>query len=301
MITLLIYIINKITFFTAKLKEHLHSGNSNYYNWRFGKIFYTKKGTGAPLLLIHDLNCTSSDYEWKEVVNLLSKNHTVYTIDLIGCGRSDKPKITYTNFLFVQLLNDFIKNVIKHKTDVIATGNSASIVFMACYMDQPLFNHIIMVNPSDFNSLIKYPKYHHKILKYMIDIPIFGTLIYNLSVRKSIIKKEFASFYYARKKYYTKRQVEAYYEAAHLGGSASKFLYSSIQCHYTNANVIRAVKELNHNICIIGGEMMDNIEDLFDSYISFNPSIETVLMRDAKYLPQMEQPEEFVELCEIYL
>ena len=63
-----------------------------------------KKGEGTPLLLVHDLNCASSNYEWKYVVDDLSKRHTVYAIDLLGCGHSDKPKMTYTNYLYVQLL-----------------------------------------------------------------------------------------------------------------------------------------------------------------------------------------------------
>ena len=60
--------------------------------------------------LIHDLKPESSSYEWKRVVKALAKKHTVYTIDLLGCGYSDKPNITYTAYMYTQLLNDFIVN-----------------------------------------------------------------------------------------------------------------------------------------------------------------------------------------------
>ena len=77
-------------------------------------------------MLVHDLEPASSSYEWHEVRKRLAKNHTVYTIDLLGFGRSEKPNLTYTNYLYVQLLSDFIKSEIGHRTDILATGDAAS-------------------------------------------------------------------------------------------------------------------------------------------------------------------------------
>ena len=59
-------------------------------------------------------------------------------MDLLGCGCSDRPKITYTNFLYVQLITDFIKAVIKQPTDVLTSGLSGSFAVMACKMMYPL-------------------------------------------------------------------------------------------------------------------------------------------------------------------
>ena len=89
----IIYVINRIVFATATLKNLLKSSADNYYEWRFGKIYYRKKGHGTPVLLIHDLNVYSSAYEWNKVIDELAKTHTVYAVDLLGCGRSEKPII----------------------------------------------------------------------------------------------------------------------------------------------------------------------------------------------------------------
>ena len=86
--------INKLIFLRAGMKDMLFCENKHQYSWRFGNIFYTKKGSGSPLLLIHELKCTASADEWKSLINQLSKNHTIYALDLIGCGRSEKPKMT---------------------------------------------------------------------------------------------------------------------------------------------------------------------------------------------------------------
>ena len=77
----IVYFINRFIFATATLKQMLKFTANNYYHWRFGKIFYKKKGTGSPLLLIHDLTVYSSSYEWNSLIDKLSENHTVYVLD----------------------------------------------------------------------------------------------------------------------------------------------------------------------------------------------------------------------------
>ena len=89
--TFIIHIINKVISFSSSLKEMLDITNKNYYNWRFGNIYYTKRGKGKPILLIHDLMPGGSAYEWSKVERELSTQYTVYAVDLPGCGRSEKP------------------------------------------------------------------------------------------------------------------------------------------------------------------------------------------------------------------
>lgn len=300
-IILLIHLINKLIFFVSSLKETLYSGNSNTYHWRFGKIFYTKKGSGSPLLLIHDLDCTSSDYEWKELVNVYAEHYTVYTIDLLGCGRSEKPKLTYTNYMYVQLITDFIKNVIKQKTNIVATGKSTSIVTMACFTNSELFNNLIFINPSDISEQNKFPTNKHKLLKHLIECPIIGTSIYNIIVNKYFIKYKFSNEYFYKSNDVKRKYIEAYYEASHLSGASSKYLYSSIKSHFTNINIVHAIKEINNSIYIIGGEEANHIDKIISDYTNLNPSIEATVIPESKLLPQLEKPVEIYYLTRIYL
>ena len=91
--TLTIHMINKFVYFSATLDNLLSNPSGSYYEWKFGKIYYIKKGDGKPLLLIHDLTTSSSAYEWNKVIDKFSKTNTVYCLDLLGCGRSDKPNL----------------------------------------------------------------------------------------------------------------------------------------------------------------------------------------------------------------
>ena len=163
--TAIIHFMNHLISTTAIMKDLLKSTASNYYNWRFGKIYYTKQGTGSPVLLIHDLTVYSSAYEWEALVKQLEKNHTVYCIDLPGCGRSDKQHITYTNYLYVQAISDFIKNVIHERTDVITSGFSGSFTVLACHNENELFGKILMINPPALSQLNKIPTKRSKLYK----------------------------------------------------------------------------------------------------------------------------------------
>ena len=116
---------------TAEMKNIITSGKGQFFNWKNGSIFYTKRGTGSPILLIHDLDPISSGYERHNLAKKLEKDHTVYKLDLLGCGRSDKPYLTYTNYLFVQLITDFIQDVIGEKTDIVVSNRSLSFAVLA--------------------------------------------------------------------------------------------------------------------------------------------------------------------------
>ena len=50
-----IHLVNRFIDFTASMKNILKTENGNYFDWKNGKIYYTKRGSGTPVLLIHDL------------------------------------------------------------------------------------------------------------------------------------------------------------------------------------------------------------------------------------------------------
>lgn len=296
-----IAISNKIVDIAANANDCLPSDKGIFYHWKYGDVYYTKTGKGKPLLLIHDLNVCSSSYEWSRVIQKLSHSHTVYAIDLLGCGRSDKPNLTYTNYLYVQLINDFIKKVIGSRTSVVATGYSLAFTVMACHMENKNFDKIIGVSPCDIYKLTKTPDKKRNILKFLLDSPVMGTFLYNLETGKLRI----AGF--ARKNYFSDRQLASdeifrtYYKASKTAHSRGKYLLASMKSCYTNINIIPAIEKTNNSICLIGGRDQPFINEIIDEYKSHNSSIEDTYISNAGYLPQMEAPKRFVELLQILL
>lgn len=291
----IVHISNRVIVASSQLKEMLDFSNHNYYNWRFGKIYYTKKGSGSPLLLIHDTMPGGSGYEWSRVEDQLALEHTVYTIDLLGCGRSEKAGITYTNFLFVQIICDFIKNVIKEKTDIIASGFSCSFVTTAAAYDKENINKIMFINPVSLVSLSKTPTQKDKIFKFLVEIPVFGTLIYHIIVSRETISDLFLDNLYYNPFHADRDIMDAYYEAAHKGGYYAKYLYSSQSAKYMNINIRHALESLDNSIYIVEGEDEPNGNSIVDDYRRINPAIETAVISCSKHFPHIENAEGFLE------
>lgn len=295
-----LHIMNHCISAAATVRGLLNKHNGNYYDWRFGNIYYTKNGSGTPLLLLHDTSPISSSYEWNELIQQLSKDYTVYAIDLLGCGRSDKPNITYTNFLYVQMISDFVKNVIGGKTDVAASGLTGSCVIMACYNNPELFNKIMLVNPESSSRLSRIPGTHSKIRKLILEIPVIGTAVYHLLTRKENIEYIFSERYFHNPFKVQRKYTDLYYESAHLAQSGGKYLLSSINGMYMNINITKALSEINTSIFITFGKYCKESKNIADEYASINPSVETEFIEDTKVLPQLEAPEKLYEKMKIF-
>lgn len=301
LVTVSIHIINRIQYSVATVKNVLACPDNNYYEWRFGKIRYTKKGNGTPLLLLHDLSVGSSSYEFRKLTDILSKTHEVYALDFLGYGLSDKPNITFTNFMYVQLITDFIKNVIEKKTDVIAAGDACPIAVMTCHNNPEVFDKLIFINPQSLYQLNQIPSKQTKLLKLLIETPILGTFVYNLLTTKTSFEKTFQNEYFSNPYNVEEKDILSYYEAAHTPDYNSKFAFGSYIGRYTNINILHALKEINHSIYIIAGEDKPENHTIVDNYIYYNSAIEKVFIDDTKQLPHLEKPEKVLEQLEMFL
>lgn len=286
-----IYIYNRFIEQTATKNNLLKDDHGEYYAWKHGNIYYTKTGNGSPLLLVHDLNSSASSEEWRKIIHRFEKTHTVYSLDLLGCGRSDKPALEYTNYLYVQLLSDFVKDVIQEKTKVIATNMSASSVILANHIDNELFENIVLINPVSLKDLEILPDTKSKLIKRIIEIPFIGTFIYNRMNNSHKIDETFRTQYFEKPQLVSSTMEDIYYEAAHLNGSNGRFLYSSMIGNYLNNGATHAVKTLTTPTLIIGSKEMNKYALALDDYHKLNQTIEIVKLTNGNLYPHMEVPE----------
>lgn len=296
-----IYAYNKFIEKTASQKNLLSDKDGDYYDWKYGNIFYTKEGSGSPILLIHDTDTTSSSAEWNKLYTRLVKNHTVYTIDLLGCGRSDKPALEYTNYLYVQMIQSFMKDVIQEKTVVVASNISASFVIMANHIDSSLFEKIILINPAPMKQLDIIPDDVSKLKKTIIQLPFVGTFVYNIMNNMQHIDASFRNRYISKKEIISSKMEDIYYEAAHKSGSNGRFLYSSLLGNYVNNTITHAVKSISTPTLIIGSVEMKRYALALDDYHKVNDNLDIVRITNGSLYPHMEIPEKIHSLIKDYI
>lgn len=296
-----ISLLNKAIFKRATSRNLLYSEEKNFFNWRYGNVFYKVHGQGQPLLLIHGIGSGSSSYNYKEVSGQLAQHYRVYEIDLLGFGRSDKPQLTYTAYLYVQLINDFVKEVIKTKTHVIASSLSAAFVLMCNHQHDDIFDKIMLINPLSADHLMKYPHKLSNISRKLLETPLFGTTIFNFISSKRSTRKFLKENAFYNKKKVSRKMVDTFYESAHLGGVSAKYALASFMTRYMNTDIRQALSSTDKSIYIVWSkdEPFTN-SSIIEQYQQLNPSIEYSLVDNAKLVPHFEQPDSFLEICDFY-
>ena len=296
-----IHIVNRLIDATADIKNVLKSENGNTFDWKNGKIFYTKHGEGSPVLLLHDLNPQSSSIEWTKIVKKLEKNHTVYSIDLLGCGRSEKPCFTYTNYLYVQLVTDFINCVIGEKTDIIATGDSSSFAIFASNMNPDIIGKIIAINPTDLKSYEVTTDKSTSIRKVLLELPIIGTFIYNVKMSNTNLTNVFKEKYFEKHQLVSSKIIDAYYESAHMKGSSGKYLLASMEGNYTKNSLTHALEKLENPLYLIQSKSGANFVNKIDAYTRIVKDAEVSYISNTKHLPQLEAPDKLYAILKMFL
>lgn len=76
-------------------------------------LAYHQAGTGSPIIMLHNGGC--SHIIWKHQIEYFSRSNSVFALDLLGFGDSDRPGIPYTLDLYVDILARFIseKNLVR--------------------------------------------------------------------------------------------------------------------------------------------------------------------------------------------
>src|SRR6476659_5519458 len=105
---------------------NLIGGEEGGFEWRDRRVAFTKHGEGPAILLIHGIHAAAWSYEWRNNVESLARTNTVYTLDLLGFGQSDRPAIRYSARLYISPISDFVHQVIGAPCVLAATSLSGA-------------------------------------------------------------------------------------------------------------------------------------------------------------------------------
>ncbi|XWS68396.1 hypothetical protein CRYUN_Cryun04dG0086500 [Craigia yunnanensis] len=102
--------------------------------------------SNPPLLLVHGFG--ASIPHWRRNIGTLAQDYTVYAIDLLGFGASDKPQgFSYTMEAWAQLILDFLNEVVQKPTVLIGNSvGSLACVIAASESSQNLVRGLVLLN-----------------------------------------------------------------------------------------------------------------------------------------------------------
>lgn len=273
-------------------------GESGYFKSSLGKIFYVKKGTGEPLLMLHGIASGTSSFMWRKNFDELSKNFTVYAFDFPGFGKSEKLPIVYKSKNYIIIIREFINEIIGTAPYIIASNLSAAYAVQLEYLFPGTVKKIAAICPTGVYELSTPPSPGQKAVSLAFRLPVIGTFMYNM-----LVSKPGVSYFIKRKTYYNKNLVSKYVinhyrKSSRQDGKFSKYGPASFLSGNLNQNIINTLTTLDVPMYIIWGEnsTMNKVDNLL-SFITLNQKIKYHVFQNCGYHPQEEYPTKFNELC----
>ena len=281
----------------ARSSNLLRTDHGRFYRWKYGDVFYRVVGEGRePLLLLHSTGEIFSSYEWHAVISQLRRNYRLYIPDLPGCGRSDKPGLEYTNYLYVSFVSSFIRDVInRDNISVAASGLSASFAVTAAHVHPSLIGRLILISPASLEKLARVPNQKSRKLRTLLGIPLIGELLYHMITDRRNIE------YYLREEVYfnpfrlSEQAVTVCHEAANTGHGSGRFLRASLDGRLFNWNLKRSLGLLTQDVFILSGECGQDSKKIASSYREYCPAAKIIYISSSGRLPQLDNPAGFVQ------
>ncbi|MGH2479946.1 MAG: alpha/beta fold hydrolase, partial [Ktedonobacteraceae bacterium] len=223
-------LINKLTVSQAGELNTVLTGEERRYPWKYGDIFYQVKGAreDQPLVLIHSFAPGASSYEWRKNVEALSEQFRVYAFDLLGAGLSDRPAIDYSPEIYIDLIGDFLKEVIGRPALVVAHGLSSAYAIICAYRRPQLFEKLLLVSPPVTLLATPVPDILNTAMKNVLRLPVVGESLYNLLTSHNALQRYFDRRGYHNPGLITDQLVEYTFSSAHQENShyPAAMLYS---------------------------------------------------------------------------
>ena len=104
---------------------------------------YRIAGNGPALLLIHGIGDNSST--WNEVIPMLAQHYTVIAPDLLGHGRSDKPRADYSVPAFANGMRDLLVVLGINKVTVVGHSLGGGVAMQFCYQFPRFVERLVLV------------------------------------------------------------------------------------------------------------------------------------------------------------
>lgn len=118
------------------------------------RIRYLEQGSasssssGSDLILVHGLGGSASS--WINNIPNLAQDHHVYALDILGFGRSDKPRIDYTIDLFADTLGGFMDTLAIDKASIVGSSLGGQIVTEYALRHPERVDRLVLVAPAGF-------------------------------------------------------------------------------------------------------------------------------------------------------
>jgi pimeloyl-ACP methyl ester carboxylesterase len=270
-------------------------GEAGTFGWKHGQIFYRHAGAedSPPLLFVHGIGAGARSFMWRRNFLPLSNDFRTYAVDLLGFGYSDKPaNAPYSSDLYVELIRDFIREVVGRPAFVVAHTLSAAFAVRVADEQPELINSLVLVSPTGADNLSARPGMTGAAFYGLLHSPVLGTSFYNaVTSERGVCDYARDQLFYERR-FASPRVVAHYYAVSHLPGAqhaATAFLSG-----YLNTDIREPFARLGQPVTLAWGRQdTTNPIEQAGLLLGLNPRARLEVFDRCRMMPQEEHAERF--------
>jgi pimeloyl-ACP methyl ester carboxylesterase len=276
-------------------------GNQRDWLWRGWQIRYTyirpteNHQNTTPLILLHGFGASIG--HWRHNLEVLGTHHTVYALDMLGFGASEKATANYSVELWVEQVYEFWRAFIRQP--VILVGNSIgsliSLVAAAAHPD--MVQGIVMMSlPDPTLELEALPTFLHPVVRGIKSIVASPLLLKPLFkyVRQPGVLRRWSGLAYAHPEAITDELIDILAGPPQDRGSTRAFIAlfkASISSEFS-PSVKKILPNLTIPMLLIWGRKDKFVPpNLASEFAKYNAKLEILYLEDVGHCPHDESPE----------
>jgi pimeloyl-ACP methyl ester carboxylesterase len=268
------------------------SGRSGQFPWAEGRIHYTIDGTGPALVLVHGVGVAASSFEMRYVAEPLSRAFSVYTVDLLGFGLSDHPKLRYSADLYVRLLRDFLREVVGTGAFVVASGASGAYALVTAAAHPELVRALVISSPAPLSGRGELPVPMQRGVDALLSTPVLGQSLFHAMTARNGIRSYLRDRAYSNPDLVTESMVDAQYAMAHQPNA--RYAAQAYLAGRLDLDVRAPLATLRQPLLLVfGARALPPPQEAAAAYVRYNPRAQVLFLERSGSLPHEEQAERF--------
>ncbi len=277
-------------------------GRLRPWKWRDYDIFATEAGDGPLVLLVHGIYAGASSYEYRKLFPLLAQRHRVVAFDLLGCGLSDRPNITYSAELFTEQIVDALNEFGTEPTTLVGSSLGGAFAIRATARANDRVKHLVAISPTGLGGVLDRPATApQRAVAATFRSPLVGEALFNLLASRPSLRWFLENQSYADKASVTPEIVDHYYAVTHLTGA--RYVPASFVGGLLNCDVARDLPFVEAPTLIAWGERAPSVSPLANAgeFLKLAQNAKLATFADSGLLPHEEEPVKMQSAIEAFV
>jgi len=284
-------ITNRVLTASGEDFDQFLPGEERAYRWRGFDAPYVEAGDpeDPDVVLLHGMHAAASNHEYYAVFEDLAEEYHVLAPDLPGFGHADRPPLLYSASLLTSFVADFLADESEMPTVVASSLTGAYATTAVQDLD---VEELVLICPTDDTG----PQ--RRWMRTLLRAPLVGTGAFNALASKRSLRRFHADHGYADPHRIEEDVLDYEWTTSHHPGA--RYAPASFVAGFLDPEVPLEdeLPRVNDPVTLVWGRGADVVPLSEGHELAELGDARLVVFDDAKLLPHVEHPDQFVEVVE---